>query len=224
METFLMFFVSNVFLIYICIMDKKKLDIIERSSLIFLKYGIKSVTMDDLANHLGVSKKTIYKYFEDKNDLIITIIKRTLEFEETMCCKIQQHSDNALESLIQISRLVIERLNNVNPAIFNDLQKHHNEAWQILEKHKWDFVLSAISKNIRRGIEEKYYRNDLNVEIISRLYISTIDTIMNSEIYSWPEFQFHELYKEIIRFQFHGLVNENGRNYLKLNFKDEYDV
>lgn len=205
-------------------MDKKKLDIIERSSLIYLKYGIKSVTMDDLANHLGVSKKTIYKYFEDKNDLINAMLLRTLSFEETMCSKIQSNSENALEALIQISKMVIQRLNNVNPTIFYDLQKHHAEAWQILEKHKWDFVLNAIRNNINRGIEEKIYRDDLNVEVIARLYIATIDTIMNPEIYKWPEFQFHELYKEVIRFQFHGMINENGKNYLKNNFKDEYNV
>jgi len=205
-------------------MDKKKLDIIERSSLIYLKYGIKSVTMDDLANHLGISKKTIYKYFEDKNDLIVTMIKRTLEFEEKMCFKIQGHTENALEALIQISRMVVERINNVNPALFFDLKKHHSEAWQILENHKWNFVLSAISKNIDRGIEEKYYRDDLNVEIIARLYVSTFDTIMNTDVYKWPEFQFQELFKEIMRFQFHGLVNENGKNYLKNNFNNEYNV
>lgn len=205
-------------------MDKKKLDIIERSSLIYLKYGIKSVTMDDLANHLGISKKTIYKYFEDKNDLVVTMIKRTLEFEEKMCYKIQGHSENALEALIQISRMVLERINNVNPAIFFDLKKHHSEAWQILENHKWNFVLAAISKNIDRGIEEKYYRDDLNVEIIARLYVSTFDTIMNTDVYKWPEFQFQELFKEIMRFQFHGLVNENGKNYLKNNFNNEYNV
>lgn len=205
-------------------MDKKKLDIIERSSLIYLKYGIKSVTMDDLANHLGISKKTIYKYFEDKNDLIVTMIKRTLEFEEKMCFKIQGHTENALEALIQISRMVVERINNINPAIFFDLKKHHSEAWQILENHKWNFVLSAISKNIDRGIEEKYYRDDLNVEIIARLYVSTFDTIMNTDVYKWPEFQFQELFKEIMRFQFHGLVNENGKTYLKNNFNNEYNV
>ncbi len=205
-------------------MDKKKLDIIERSSLIYLKYGIKSVTMDDLANHLGVSKKTIYKYFEDKNDLIVTMIKRTLEFEEKMCQKIQSHTENALEALIQISRMVVERVNNVNPAIFYDLKKHHNEAWQILEDHKWNFVLTAISRNINRGIEEKYYRDDLNVEVIARLYVSTFDTIMNTDVYKWPDFQFQDLFKEIMRFQFHGLVNENGKNYLKNNFNNEYNV
>lgn len=205
-------------------MDKKKLDIIERSSLIYLKYGIKSVTMDDLASQLGMSKKTIYKYFEDKNDLINTIILRTLNFEEKMCFKIQNKSENALEALIEISKMVIQRLNNVNPTIFFDLQKHHNEAWQTLEKHKWNFVLNAVRNNINRGINEKLYRDDLNVEIIARLYISTIDTIMNPEIYDWPNFQFQELFKEVMRFQFHGLINENGKNYLKLKFKDEYNV
>lgn len=205
-------------------MDKKKLDIIERSSLIYLKYGIKSVTMDDLANQLGISKKTIYKYFEDKNDLINTMILRTLNFEEKMCSKIQGSSENALEALIQISKMVIQRLNNVNPTIFYDLQKHHAEAWQILEKHKWDFVLNAIRNNINRGIQEKIYRDDLNVEVIARLYIATIDTIMNPDIYAWPDFQFHELFKEVMRFQFHGMINENGKNYLKNNFKNEYNV
>lgn len=205
-------------------MDKKKLDIIERSSLIFLKYGIKSVTMDELASQLGMSKKTIYKYFEDKNELINTIIERSLNFEEKMCFKIQGKSENALEALVEISRMVIQRLNNVNPTIFFDLQKHHNDAWQTLEKHKWNFVLDVIRSNINRGINEKLYRDDLNVEVIARLYISTIETIMNPEIYDWPNFQFQELFKEIMRFQFHGLVNENGRNYLKLNFKDEYNV
>lgn len=180
--------------------------------------------MDDLASQLGISKKTLYKYFEDKNDLINTIILRTLNFEEKMCYKIQSNSENALEALIKISKMVTQRLNNVNPAIFYDLQKHHNEAWQILEKHKWDFVLNAISQNIKRGIQEGIYRNDLNIEVISRLYIATMDVIMNSEIYRWPEFQFHELFKEIMRFQFHGIINENGKNYLKNNFKDEYNV
>ena len=205
-------------------MDKKKLDIIERSSLIYLKYGIKSVTMDDLANQLGVSKKTIYKYFSDKNELVLTIIQRTLNFEEKMCHKIQTKSENALEALIKISKMVIERLNNVNPTIFLDLQKHYSEAWHLMEKHKWEFVLTAISDNIKRGIDEKIYRDDLNVEVVSRLYIATIDVIMNPEIYKWPEFQFHELFKEVMKFQFHGLINENGKNYLKLNYKDEYNV
>ena len=180
--------------------------------------------MDELASQLGMSKKTIYKYFEDKNELINTIIERSLNFEEKMCFKIQGKSENALEALIEISRMVIQRLNNVNPTIFFDLQKHHNEAWQTLEKHKWNFVLDAVKNNFNRGIEEKLYRDDLNVEIISRLYVSTIDTILNTEVYDWPNFQFQELFKEIMRFQFQGLVNENGRNYLKLNFKDEYNV
>ena len=94
--------------------------------------------------------------------------------------------------------MVIQRLNNVNPTIFFDLQKHHNEAWQILEKHKWNFVLNAVRSNLNRGINEKLYRDDLNVEIIARLYIATIDTIMNPEVYDWPNFQFQELFKEIM--------------------------
>lgn len=205
-------------------MDKKKLDIIERSSLIFLKYGIKSVTMDDLANHLGVSKKTIYKYFEDKNDLVKSTIEMKVEMDKAACINCSQQSENAIEDLISVSKFVLEHIGNVNPTVFFDLQKHYKEAWKILEDHKWQFVLSMIKTNIERGIKEGIFRENINIDVMARLYVSSTDNIMNSEIFPWPEFKFQEVFSEMIRLHINGMSNEKGKNYLKNNFNNEYNV
>ena len=124
-------------------MDAKKLEILERASNVYMKYGIKSITMDALASELGISKKTIYKYFEDKNELIQSIIVLKAEMDKAMCLECQLNSKNAIDNLINISSLVVEHLGNVNSTVFYDLKKYYPDAWSILEAHKWEFILSA---------------------------------------------------------------------------------
>ena len=139
-------------------MDEKKLEILERASAVYMKFGIKSVTMDDLSRELGVSKKTIYKYFADKNDLVKLIIEMKVQMDQAVCINCSNQSENAIEDLINVSKFVIEHVGNVNPTVFYDLQKHYKDAWNIIEKHKWEFVLSMIKDNIERGIKEGIYR------------------------------------------------------------------
>ena len=196
-------------------MDEKKLEIMERASQVYMKYGIKTVTMDDLSRELGISKKTIYKYFVDKNDLVRSIIEMKTTMDRAICVNCHQNTLNAIDELFAISELVIEHFNNINPAVFYDLRKYHPDAWEIMEKHKWEFVRSMIRENIERGILEKIYRESINSEILARLYVSSTDAIMNSSIFPWPEFKFQEVFIEMIYFQLHGMVNEEGRTYLK---------
>lgn len=202
-------------------MDEKRLEILERSSLVFKKYGIKSITMDDLARELGISKKTIYKYFRDKDDLVLSITNMKVSMDAALCKNCQQNSDNAIDDLINVSKLVVEHFSNVNPTFFYDLKKYHNDAWEIVEKHKWEFVLSMIRANIERGIQENIYRDDINIEIISKLYVNSTDAIMNGEIFPWPEFKFQEVFIELIHFQINGMANENGKAYLLQNINKE---
>lgn len=202
-------------------MDPKKLEILERSSAVFMKYGIKSVTMDDLCRELGVSKKTIYKYFEDKTELVVSIIQLKIEMDKQICVISTESAENAIESLVSISKVVIEHLANVNPSVFMDLRKHYPAAMKIMHDHKWEFVLENIKENIIRGKKENLYRDNLNPEIISRFYVSTLDAIMDGEVYPWPEFKTDELLTEILRFQIRGLANDNGIKYLKEHFNRE---
>lgn len=196
-------------------MDEKRLEIIERAGAVYMRLGIKSVTMDDLARELGISKKTIYKYFDDKSDLVLSIVEMKKDMDQALCMNAVNHAGNAIDDLIQISKLIAEHFGNINPSVFIDLKKYHPDAWQKMEEHRKGFVLKMIVGNIKKGMEENIYRESLNPEIIGRLYVSSIDTIFDPEIFPWPQFTFQAVYTEQIRFHIHGLVNENGLKYLQ---------
>lgn len=196
-------------------MDEKKVEILERASVVYMKFGVKSVTMDDLARELSISKKTIYNYFNDKNDLVTSIIEMKVQIDAAVCTNTAAQSENAIDELIQISEVVTKQFNNFNPIVFLDLKKFHKDAWQVIETHKMTFVLNMITKNIERGIQEKIYRANLNPSITAKLYVASSDAAMNPEIFRWPEFKFQDVFLEMIRLQINGMANDKGRLYLK---------
>lgn len=200
-------------------MDEKKLEILEGASAVYMKFGIKSVTMDDLARELSISKKTIYKYFNDKNDLVKSIIELKVQMDSALSINKSLQAENAIEELIQISELVTKQFRDINPIVFSDLKKFHPDAWQVIEEHKKNFVLKLITENIERGIKEKVYRENLTPAITAKLYVSASDAAMNPEIFTWPEFKFQEVFLEMIRLQINGMANDAGRTFLKQKLK-----
>jgi len=221
LETFIIFLFPMCILLYICIMDEKKLEILERASIVYMKFGVKSVTMDDLAKELAISKKTIYKYFKDKHELVREIISMKVSMDSALCINCKQTSSNAIDALIKISHLVIEQLTNINPTVFYDLQKFHPDAWSIMKEHKWTFVHSMIKENIKRGISEGLYRANLNPNIAAKLYVASTDNIMNMSIFPWPEFKFQDVFSEMINIQINGMANDEGRKHLKQYLENE---
>ena len=126
-------------------MDEKRLEILERVSIIYMKYGIKSITMDDLARELAISKKTIYRYFKDKNQLVHSIIEMKIKMDQAICTNNAQQSISAIEEMFSVMRFVMENIGNINPTVFYDLQKYHPHTWKVIEDHKWIFVLNMIT-------------------------------------------------------------------------------
>lgn len=195
-------------------MELKRKDILERSSQVFMKYGIKSVTMDDIARELGISKKTIYQVFNDKNELVISIIKMKVELDKNQCLNCQMESENAIDALFMVNSFIADKFANMNPTVIYDLQKYHPDAWQIMIKHKWEFIITMISENIERGRTEGLYRDDFNKDIISRFYVGSTDLIFSGDLFPWPEFKIDQLFTSYILFYIRGIANEKGLNYL----------
>ena len=129
-------------------MDSKKIEILEKATQVFLKYGIKSVTMDDMARELAMSKKTLYNYFSDKNDLVVQIITMKTQYDQQKCQAVKKDANNAIDELFEISAYVSVMMQNIHPSVFYDLKKFHPEASEILHKHKWDFVKKMILENL----------------------------------------------------------------------------
>jgi TetR/AcrR family transcriptional regulator, cholesterol catabolism regulator len=195
--------------------NSKQTDILERAGLVFMKLGIKSVTMDDIANQLGISKKTLYNHFNDKNQLVENIIEAKITEDRDMFEKASLEAGNAIDELLMHSRYVIETLKAVNPTVFHDLKKNYPTAWQLKYEHKWGYIYNQFIKNINRGIEEGIYREDIHKEIYSKMFVSNIDTIIEGEVFPWPEFKYETVFLENFRLHIRGIANEKGLKYFQ---------
>ncbi len=195
-------------------MDSKKLEILEKATAVFLKFGIKSVTMDDMSRELGISKKTLYSHFKDKNDLVNQIIQLKIDYDQSQCMCVKVDAENAIDELFMINGYVTAMMKNIHPSVFYDLRKFHPEAMDSLHKHKWQFVKNTILENIRRGKTEGVYRNDLPDEITARVYVGATDMVSNGETFADIDKTADQIFSEIILFQIYGMINEKGLKYL----------
>lgn len=202
-------------------METKRTEVIERSSLLFMKFGIKSVTMDDVARELGISKKTLYKYFSDKSELVNAILNSKLDYDKAVCGVSRETSENAIDELFNLSKLGMEHIGNINPVVFYDLKKYHPEGWQLMQEHKWHFMLDTIRLNIARGIKEGMYRDNLDAEVIARLYVASTDLILGGDVFPFPEFKIDKVFLETVRFHVRGMASDKGIAYLKERVKQE---
>ncbi len=193
---------------------------LEAAELLFRKYGIRSVTMSDIASQLGMSKKTLYQYIENKNELVEKILKKYIENEKLMCNQAAETADDALQEMFSISIQVQRNIENMNPSLLFDLRKYHFEVWQLFEQHRKDFILSIMKNNLKRGIEEAIYRADMDIEIISRIHIGTINIFSDDELLPPDQFPRPTVHKQFVLYHLYGIVSEKGRqlmsDYLKL--------
>lgn len=188
---------------------------------LFLKYGVRSVSMDDIAHNQGISKKTIYQYFDDKNDLVNQVA--TMLLEERMK-EYQHNSDiacNAIEELFTMSRLLRKHFSEINPALLYDVQKYHPQAWELFLKHENDVVYHSVRDNLERGIEEGYFRPEINAKVLARFRVKQIQISFDERLYPKDQFDFTDVQVQLFDHYVHGLLTEPGlelyKNYQKQN-------
>jgi AcrR family transcriptional regulator len=194
--------------------DEKFIAILAGAARVFMQYGVKSITMDDIARELKISKKTLYQYVTDKNDLVLKVVEGKCYQEECMLQQIEEEGGNAIDELIAISRKVSEELHQVHPSVIFDLQKYYPEAWKRFEEHKYNTILGKIKKNLERGIDEGLYRDNLDADIISKLFTAKIDIMFDPMIFPFGKYSFEHIHWEITRYHIRGIASEKGIKYL----------
>jgi AcrR family transcriptional regulator len=155
----------------------------------FRKRGIRSVSMDDIAQEMAISKKTIYKWYENKDAIVYAALETHLNLMQTGCNECASHGANAIDELFKTMAMTREMLTNINPSIFYDLQKFHPASWQLFQQHKSSFILGMIVKNMERGIAEGLYRPDLDMPVLSRLRLYQIDMAFNMDMFPPSQFE-----------------------------------
>lgn len=202
-------------------LDERGLELLEKTAQLFMRFGIKSMTMDDIARQLGVSKKTLYLYVNDKNDLVEKVMQSIVEHEKALANTLCNTYPNAIDMLFELSKDISQKFGQIHPSINYDLQKYHPEAWMIFEDFRTKFVASCIEDNIRRGIEQGLYRDNMDPYVIAKLYSYKMDLCTDSESFPPDRYNFKQIHLEMMRYHIRGIASEKGLNYLMEKVKKE---
>jgi len=184
--------------------------IFQQAHLLFMQYGLKSVSMDDIAGKMGISKKTIYQYYADKEALVAEVVKQITSENQFQCDNDIVNSENAIHEIILAMEQMSKLFETMNPSILFDLQKYYPQAFKLFLAHKNDYVFGKIKQNIIRGINEGLYRDDLNIEIVSRYRVESIVIAFNPEFQSSVKSSLVSIAQELSTFFLYGVVNEKG--------------
>jgi len=177
---------------------------------LFMQYGLRSVSMDDIANSLGISKKTIYHFYADKDELVEAVIESQFKKNEHNCIRDRSNSKNAVHEIFLAMDLMTEMFSSMNPALIFDMQKYHPKAFIKFRTFKNDFLYNVVVNNINWGIVAGLYREDINVEIIARFRIETMMMSFNIDFNSKLKNNIGEIEHELIYHFLFGLVSLKG--------------
>jgi AcrR family transcriptional regulator len=177
---------------------------------LFKRYGIRSVTMDEIAGQCGVSKKTVYQYFEDKEALVASIMEKTIMQTQEICNTYAGRAENAIHEVFLTSDFMQEMMEGINPALLYDLRKYYNGAYNLLEKHKQEFIYSLIKTNLERGISEGIFRDDIKIDIITRLQLHMMTMTFEEDIFSKSKYTVNEIDYELKLHCLYGLATLKG--------------
>lgn len=189
--------------------------ILEVSGDLFRKYGIRSVTMADIARHLGISKKTLYIHIENKRDLVQKILHYHIEDDKKECILIIDSASNALEALLKMSVHAQQRMNDINPSLLFDLKKYHRPVWEMLDHFHRKEMLDMVVENLREGIKEGLYRADLNLELTARIHVSLMLILVDEEFFPIDRFPPSMRHSEFTKYHINAIVSEKGRALLQ---------
>lgn len=185
--------------------------ILAEADKLFCQYGFKSVTMDDIAKHLGISKKTIYQHFADKNELVNILIEDKITSQNYSIQDCVRNSDNAVHEIFNAIQDMGVLLSAINPKLFYDLQKYHTEAWLNFKTFKSEKIRQAIVENLTRGIEEGFYRHDLKTDIITEMRLQQIDIMFgDQEQFTMNKYNMSHVMIEITEHFLYGICNKQG--------------
>jgi len=175
-----------------------------------MTYGLRSVSMDDISRKLGMSKKTIYQFVENKNDLVKEVLSQFLIREHEVIQSISKNSSDAIEEYINMANHFLVTVKKMKPTITFDLQKYYPDSWQLIEKSHFSFLGNIIQENIKAGVKQKLYRDDIDADIISKLYISKNHAIADDSLFPLERYPKHELLIQFVRYHLRGIASEKG--------------
>lgn len=177
----------------------------------FARFGVRTITMEDLARQAGISKKTIYQEFEDKKDLVKAVFAAILEQDRKRLAFILEQGDGVIEHLVQTSKMMRERLTSINPLVILEVQKYFPEAWNLFESFKQETIQQDLIKVLERGKELGYFRPEIDSRVLARVRLTQVTTAFDPKNFAEPDYNLVEDQMIILDHFLHGIFTEKGR-------------
>ena len=194
--------------------------IVAKAKELFFSYGLKSVSMDDVARGAGISKKTIYQSFSDKSDLIQTIVDDLMRCHHRLLVECRATAADAIDEVLLQSNAPFDTWAAVTPGFFYELEKFFPALWQKLEEHKKAVLLPGIISNLEKGKSEGLYRNDVNVTLMADIRVHHLTTALQPHVLTTQRMSVSQLMAELTLFYLHGITTEKGKNRLTKYLKN----
>jgi AcrR family transcriptional regulator len=195
--------------------------ILHKSQELFLNLGFKSVTMDDIASEMGISKKTIYVHFPNKTKLVEAT---TLHMFETISCGIDgicELKKNPIAEIFDIKQFVMDHLKNEKSSPQYQLQKYYPKIFATLKSKQFEVMQGCVTENLKRGIEQGLYRDNINIDFISRIYFYGMVALKDQELFSLKTFSMNSLMENYLEYHLRGICTSKGAEilteFLKIN-------
>ncbi|MBL7814086.1 MAG: TetR/AcrR family transcriptional regulator [Saprospiraceae bacterium] len=189
-----------------------KNNILQKVAALFFRYGIKSVTMDDIARELGMSKKTLYQFFENKNDMLTQIfqMEEMRDIEMTKC--IIAEAENAVDELLGFAKHGVEEFAKImsSSTIVYDLHKYYRDLWSSFEANMNRRIYDGTKANLERGKREGLYRPDLDADMLAKLYVRQLMSFIDEETFPTKQYNKVQLFKQYLVYHVHGIATQKG--------------
>lgn len=182
---------------------------------LFFQYGIRSVTMEDIAKELSISKKTIYQFFKDKDEIVLRVSRQIFNKERARMHQIHEQGENVIHEMVLISRYIREHVGEANPSAMHDMQKFYPDAWRFFLSFKKD-SLNLIESTIEKGVAEGYFRPEVNPKILAILRSETIVLSFDQQLFPRKDFEPQDVQVQLFEQFINGILTDKGRKlYLK---------
>jgi len=180
------------------------------ASELFLNYGFKSVTMDDIAYEMGISKKTIYQHFENKTKLVEATAMHTFDFISLGIDQICELKKNPIEEIYDIKQFVMDHLKDEKSSPQYQLQKYYPKIYASLKTKQFEVMLDCVSENLNRGIELELYRKTMQIEFTARIYFAGVMSIKDNDIFSPQKFSKKIIMEYFLEYHLRGICTTKG--------------
>jgi len=204
-------------------LDEKFIPMLERITEMFLEYGIKNLNMDDISRKLGISKKTLYRFVDNKESLVAKIFEYENHKGKLFFDSLAQKPLNAIEKLFEVSIHVHQRMKHFNPMLVFELKKYYESLFENHMAEICSFLQIKMRMNLEQGISERLYRSDVNIDLAVTLYVNSLVEMHNMGFAKVNNVSIEQIFEVLFEHHIRAISTAEGLAYFEKRKKEITD-